>query len=213
VATIPRNACGPAFGFLDPHGGGSDLKRVASRSAIIVACSDPLGRIFVLETWAGRAPTPQVMAHMERLIDKYAVKVMGVEADGLAGLWTDAMRVNAQLRMRRLPIQAVKQPRTQEKIFRIRTTLQPLVQRGMLFVRQDQLDLYNELVSFPMNERMDLVDALASLVRHIIPPVKARREVEMREDATLDYLRKTGASPRQIEILARERHGFRPRTA
>jgi hypothetical protein len=213
MATIARSACGPAFGFTDPHGGGSDLKRVASRSAIIVACADPMGRIFVLDTWAGRAPTTAVMAHMERLIDKYAIKVMGVEADGLAGLWTDAMRVNAQLRMRRLPLQAIKQPRTQEKIFRIRTTLQPLVQRGMLFLQEQQLDLRNELVSFPMHERMDMVDALASIVRHIIPPVRTRREIEVREDAYLKYLRDSGASPQQIEMLARERHGFRPRSA
>lgn len=210
---INRKDLSPAYGFLDPHGGQSDIKRVASRSALLIAQADAIGRVFVTHAWAGRCSTPMIMSKIEQAVERMAVKIMGVEANGLAGLWTDAMRVNAQLRMKRLPLKAVKQPPNQEKIFRIRTTLQPVISRGMLFLDMNdpgQIELQHEIVSFPMSVRMDMVDALASLVRHIIPPVTTRRESEIRQDAFLKYMRDSGASPRQMEAIMRERHGGRP---
>ncbi len=202
---LKRSECGPAYGFLDPHGGQSDLKRIGSRSAIVVACADPIGRIFVLHSWAGRDSTSFIMSKMERIIEQYGIKAFGVEKNGLAGLWADAMRVNAQLRMKRLPIVKVQQPTNQEKDWRIKTILHPLISRGMLFLQEDQVELHNEIVSFPMSTRKDLVDALASVVRHMIPPVVLKAEANMRKDAVLKYLRDTGASDRQIEAYMREK--------
>lgn len=208
MATIPRTDLSPAYAFLDPHGGGSDLKRIGSRSAMIIACTDPIGRVFVLHAWAGRVATPVIMARMEQAIERYAVKSFGVETDGLAGLWADAMRVNAALRMKRLPLVSVKQPKTQDKIFRIRTILQPVISRGMLFLDlkdPGQIELKNELVGFPMSVRLDMVDALASVIRHIIPPIVTHQETELRQDATLKYLRDSGASSQAIEQYVKDR--------
>ena len=56
---------------------------------------------------------------------------------------------------------------------------------------------------------MDLVDALASLVRHVIPPIRTKQEQAVRSDALLKYLRDTGVHPREIERMQRERHGLR----
>jgi hypothetical protein len=150
-----------------------------------------------------------MMVQIERAVERFALKAMGVEKNGLAGLWADAMRVNAQLRMKRLPLVKIQQPTNQEKEFRIKTILHPLISRGMLFLQDDQVELRNEIITFPRNTRMDLVDSLASLVRHMIPPIVTRAEVGMRKDAGLKYLRDTGATPKQIEHYLRER-GRRP---
>lgn len=202
---IDRSQCGPAYAFLDPHGGESDERRVGSRSALVVGCADTLGRIFVLHSWAGRVSTSMVMDKMERAVTDYSLKVFGVEQNGLAGLWADAMRVNAQLRMKRLPLMKVQQPTNQEKKFRIKTILHPLISRGMLFLQDDQTELRNEIVAFPMSTRMDLVDALASLVRRVIPPAVSCQETEIRSDRTLKYLRDSGATPQQIEFYVRQK--------
>lgn len=204
--------CTPAYGFLDPHGGASDEKRHGSRSALVVGCRDMLGRVFVLHAWAGRVSTSMVMDKIERAVRDYALKVMGVEENGLVGLWTDSMRVNAQLRMKRLPLVKVPQPTNQEKKFRVKTILHPLISRNMLFLNPDdpgQIELRNEIVSFPMSTRMDMVDALASLVRSVIPPLITIQEQELRKDQALKYLRDSGATPRQIEYYLQQK-GVRP---
>jgi len=209
---IERSALSPAYGFCDPHGGKADLSRVGSRAALVIGCADSAGRIFILHAWAGRVTTVELMHRIEQAIERYALKTMGVETDGLAGLWADAMRVNAALRMKRMPLMSVTQPRTQEKIFRIRTTLQPVIQRGLLFLQDDQVDLRTELTSFPLHHRMDMVDALASLVRHVLPPVRHRAEERMQDDALLAYLRATGAPPQYINAVAHDRFAEEMRT-
>lgn len=210
MATIAQSDLSPNYAFLDPHGGKSDLNRIASRSALIVACHDPIGRIFVRYAWAGRCATPMLMTKIEQAIERYAVKTFGVEVDGLAGLWADAMRVNAALRLKRLPLMSVNQPKDMEKIWRIRTTLQPVISRGMLFLDMHdpgQIELKNELTGFPRSVRLDMVDALASLIRHVIPPVRSQPEVDLRKDSTLKYLRDTGATSKQIEQYFQQRGG------
>lgn len=210
MATIDLSELSPAYAFLDPAGGKADLKRLAARSAIVVAATDSLGRVFVLSAWAERCTTVVLMAKMEETIERFAVKTIGVEEDGLVGLWSDALRVNCDLRGKRMPLMGVKQPRNQDKLFRIRTTLQPLISRGMLLLDMEdagQQALHHEIVSFPMNPQKDMVDALASLVRYVIPPVVTKRETAMRDDQLLRYLRGRGVSPRQIEEVARQRHG------
>lgn len=208
MTVLERSGLSPPMAFLDPHGGEGDLKRAASRSALVVAQTDALGRVFVLDTWAGRVPTTVVMAKIEAAIERWGIKTMGVEKTGLAGLWADAMRVNAALRMKRMPIVKVEQPRSMEKTYRIRTILQPLISRGMLFLQENQVELKNEIVSFPRSIHLDLVDALASLVRHVIPPIQTRQETAARADSYLKYLRDIGTHPRDIERVQRERHGL-----
>ena len=73
---LERSGMSPAFGFLDPHGGEGDLKRGASRSALVVAQTDALGRVFVLDAWAGRVPTTAIMARMDMAIERWGLKVL-----------------------------------------------------------------------------------------------------------------------------------------
>lgn len=201
----------PFYAFVDPHGGDARaLKATSSRAAIVVGATDALGRIFVFHAWAGRIATPALMDRILAVNTLYKPKVIGVEADGLAGLFGDAIVRDAQLRNQRLPLKKVNQPKTLEKDNRIRTTLQSPIAHGKLFLLGEMHELRHEITTFPMNPRKDLIDALASLVREL-PAPRARAERDRADDAKLAYLRSTGAPAWYIEQEARhDRSAPRP---
>ncbi len=203
-----RNQLSDAFAFLDPAGGKKDihLRRLSSRSAICVGAADSLGRVFVLHAWAQRCSTDELIEKIYWVNRTFQPKVFGVEANGLAALFSDALARDAKYAGIRLPLVEVFQPSHQEKDFRIRTTLQPLVGHGRLFLDDSDLgqhELFHEIVTFPQNPVKDLIDSCASMCRLIPPPViRARRDVET--ERLLKYLRSTGASEQQLKETARK---------
>ncbi len=192
MTTIPRSELTRHYAFCDPSGGKTDLKATRSRAAIVVAAADVLGRIFIMYAWAGRPSTNQLMDEILKVNDRFAPKVFGVEANGLQALFGDAILRDANLRGKSLNLSQVWQPTHQEKANRIRTTLQPIIAHGRLFLQEDMIELKYEITSFPMNPRMDLIDATASVVR-LIPPAATRSEREASVDTKAAYLRATGA--------------------
>lgn len=206
---LKREDLGPAYAFLDPHGGKRDahLKKLGSRSAICVGAADHLGRIFVLHAWAARCNTEELITRLYDVNRTYKPKVFGIESNGLAALFTDALIRDAKFAGIYIPISEVFQPSNQEKDFRIRTILQPLVGHGRLFLDDTdpgQKELLHEIVTFPQNPMKDLIDACASMCRLIPPPViRAKKDVET--EKLLKYLRNTGASESLINETARKR--------
>lgn len=205
---LRRDELGSAFAFLDPHGGKRDahLKKLGSRSAICVGAADTLGRIFVLYAWAARCSTEELIEKIYYVNRTFMPKVFGVESNGLAALFTDALARDAKYAGIKLPLSEVFQPTHQEKDFRIRTILQPIVGHGRLFIDETdpgQRELYHEITTFPQNPIKDLIDACASMCRLIPPPVvRARKDVET--ERLLKYLRSTGASEAMLRETARK---------
>lgn len=159
--------------------------------------SDPLGRVFVMHSWAARVSTDKLMDEVFNVADRYAVRTFGVEANALQALFADAIVRDAKLRGKRLPLVPVMQPTHRTKVERVRSTLQPLMGNGRLFVQPHMHELRHEIATFPMNPRADLVDALASACR-LLPPPPSRREYDAAREAKLRYLRSVGASPSVI---------------
>jgi hypothetical protein len=204
---LPVSALGPAYGFLDPHAGGTELKRVASRAAIIVVRPDDIGRIFVFHAWAARVKTDDLMDELWKVSERFHVKTFGVEANAMQSLFVDAIARDVRLRNRRLPLMPVTQPTNRTKADRVRSTLQPLLGAGRLFLLEGDAgmeELRHEIATFPMNPRADMVDALASACR-LVPPPRARREYDAERDAKLRYLRSVGAPIESIREAAHER--------
>ena len=197
---------GPRYAFCDPHGGKHDAshRRLSSRAAIAVGVGDALGRVFVLHTWAARCSTDELIERIYTINDRWKPKVFGIESNGLQALFGDAIRRDARLRGKKLPLVGIFQPPQQEKDFRIRTTLQPLIGNGRLFLLegQDAFELKHEIITFPQNPLKDLIDATASMVR-LIPPKAAKREVDEELLRKLSYLRSSGADPRYIDDVAK----------
>ena len=202
MTTFPLKDLGPVYSFCDPASGEASLKRVASRSAIVVAAPDHLGRIFVLYAWAARIPAGDLMERIYAVNERFAPKSFGIESNGLQTLYKGAILRDASLRERHLPLVGIKQPTTQQKDNRIRGYLQPLIGNGKLFLRKDMVELQHEIVTFPMNPQKDLVDALAS-VCGMIPAAKPRRRFDVEREAKLEYLRRSGAPLAEVEAAAK----------
>lgn len=203
MTSFPLDRLRPFYGFVDPAGPkrrNEGLKHVASRSAIIVCGADDLGRVFVLHAWAARCAAQQFVAKLAEVQDRFRLKLFGCEEVSFSGLLTDVLRHQ----LNHLPITGVKQPSNQEKDFRIRTTLQPIIANGRLFLLGNDpgtLELRNEITTFPMNFRKDLIDALASCVR-LMPLRSMRGGIDTERAEYLRYLRESGAAPETIQRAA-----------
>ena len=202
------------YGFLDPASSKKDgeLKQVKARSAIVVVAPDWLGRIFVLDAWAKRCSTDELIERMYRTHEIWNLRVLGGEANAMQELFQEAVQRDARLRGRKLPLRPVHQHTRIDKDWRIRTILQPVIANGRLFLRGDMTELRTEIGSFPLSPIKDLVDALASAIK-LVPPRATRRESDAELDKLIDYLRKTGAPMTVIEEVARRKaiHGSRLR--
>lgn len=194
------------YGFVDLASSKKDgeLKRIKARSAIVVVASDWLGRIFVLDAWAKRTSTDDLIERMYATQDKWKLRVLGGEANAMQELFQEAVMRDARLRGKSLPLRPVHQPTRIEKDWRIRTILQPIIGNGRLFIPESMTELRTEIASFPLSPMKDLIDAMASAIK-LIPPRRTTPERDAEIDTVVDYLRKTGAPASYIEEVARRR--------
>lgn len=202
---LPFESLGDRYAFVDPSGGKNRLKRVAARSAVVVATMDHLERVFALYTWADRCSTERLVAKIIEVGTQFApLKAFGVEANGLQSLFGDTLRTEVRRRGLRIPIVPVHQPTKIDKDFRIRTALQPVIAEGRLFLQPGHHELRAELSAFPMGRTKDLIDALASVVAMLPKRPRVERRTEELE-ARLRYLRASGAPASHIEAVAQGR--------
>lgn len=194
-----------SYAFTDPAGGRAKLKKQRARQAIIVIGTDYLTRIFTLYTWAGRLPTSRYLDKLIKTCENYKPKAFGVEANAMQSLFADIVHDKAReglgaLGDRFIPIH---QSTKIDKDFRIRTTLEPVINNGRLFFQQHQTELEAEVRGFPTARTKDLIDCLASAISLIPARTPKRQKVEEAE-ALASYLRRTGVPSAQIEERIRE---------
>lgn len=204
--TIKLDDLPDRYAFCDPASSKKDgeLKMVKARSAIITITHDWLGRIFVLEAWAKRCSTDDLIERIYRTHDTWALKSFGIEANAMQSLFSEAVARDARLRGKQLPIRPIHQPTRVQKPWRIRTILQPVIASGRLFVPDSFTELRTEIAAFPLSPMVDMVDALASAIA-MMPKRPLKRQSDEEVESLLSYLRKTGAPPHVIEEVARKR--------
>lgn len=188
------------YAFCDPAGSRAKkevVKKARARSAIVVVAPDSVGRLFVFQAWARRATTSELIDAILASNESYTPQVFGIEANAMQALFAESVDVVARIRHARLPMSAVRQPTNVDKMWRIRTAIQPVLAEGRLFIREDQTDLRTELDAFPLGRTVDLVDALASVIDLVPPPVIPRESHDDAEQLAT-YLRETGAPPDYI---------------
>jgi predicted phage terminase large subunit-like protein len=205
MAEIPPQSL-HTVAFVDPAGGNSRqaLKKVRARSAIVVIGVEPdLQRIFVRHAWAARATTDELVNEMFNVGQMFTgLRQFGIESNAMQALFAGVVMREARAKGIRIPFIEVKQPTNVDKDWRIRSILQPVLAEGRLFLLKNQIELINELRSFPTGKTKDIVDALASAI-HMVPMVKPKRLVQTESDnAALAYLRRSGASQEAIEKRA-----------
>lgn len=187
------------YGFVDPASGRAQIRRTRARQAIIVVGVDYLLRIFVLFAWTDRLVTSRFCDKILDTYEQFRPRRFGIEANAMQELFGDTVIDKAKERFgTSMGIVPIYQPSKVEKDFKIRTSLEPIINDGRLFVNESQIELISELRGFPTAAFKDLVDALATTVA-LIPrrPLQVQRSVET--EALADYLRRSGAPAWYIE--------------
>lgn len=209
MSTIALDEIQPRFIFVDPASGkrAQQIKNVRARSAIVVVGSDALNRVFVLDAWADRVGTNEIVSQLLDMTERWEPQVVAFEAMGQQSLLTDPILSEARRRQIHIPLSAVTVSTKIDKRFRIRATIQPAYGSGRLIIDDSLIELINEVTQFPMSPTLDLVDALASAIGLVPPQMSTGAE---RDDAAelAAYLRQSGVSMSQIEARMAEVGGY-----
>lgn len=209
MESVPIENIQPRFLWLDPASGKKRqaVKSVRARSAIVVVGQTPDSRIWVLESWADRVGTNEIVKKFVDMCEKWLPMVAAFEDMGQQTLLEDPIMQEAETRGLTIPLSPMSVPTKVDKNWRIRTTLQPIIGAGRLMLSRDDIELRNEITNFPMSTVKDMIDALASACALVPPPAAVNRSGdEIR--ALAEYLRDSGVSPREIERRVEEEGGY-----
>ena len=202
--TISRASLADVVSFLDPAGSKASRSPVeGARSAIVTIGQTATDQILVLEAVATLDPTMKVVDRLFRTYERWRPRRFGIEANAMQSLFADLLSGYTRAMNLHIPFVAVTQPTNIDKIWRIRTTLQPAFESRRIVFGPDQDELVNECKSFPRANRKDLVDALSSAVS-MLSSIQPPAVINSRLDQTARYLRSQGADPRYIEKRVQE---------
>lgn len=198
MADLKLSSLTSRVAFVDPSAGKTRLKRQSARTAIACVAADGLDRIFVLDAWADRCSTEKLIDRICWTHTTFAPSVIGIEANAMQEIFSDAVILLLKSRGISLPISPIHQPSGIDKDMRIRLILQPIMAFGRMFFMQNMIELEREVLAFPSGKLKDMVDVLASACK-LLP---ARTVVKQRSDkyeALAAYHRRAGTPPQQIE--------------
>jgi hypothetical protein len=174
--------------FYDPSSGGQSAE---SENAQIVAGSDHLKRIFILDAWSKNCSMGDAVENWHQLNDRFMPYPNRYEAVGphkevgdivkKRAAWPECLMCKWQgkkegVKHRRLNPDPVTPPGGKggmSKDDRIRDFLQMTVEEHRLYLRRDKkgfLDLIAQIVSFPHFDLKDLVDVCAYIAHYIRYP-------------------------------------------
>ena len=186
------------FGFVDPASGKGRLSRIRSRQTIIIIGVDHLVRIFVLFSWVGHIQTSKFRDKIIKVYDQWRPKRMGIEANGMQVCFGDLVVEKAKAELGRIKLLPIPSPTKVEKNFKIRTTIEPIINDGRLFIPEDMVELRSEAQSFPTGRYKDLIDCLAMAIM-LIPRRTTQAEHDSEIEGLARYLRESGAPSSYIE--------------
>lgn len=202
--------------FADPASGRQPVKRVRARQAIVGVATDHLARIFAIFAWAGRVATSKFRDKIVDVYEQFQPRLFGIEANAMQELFGDLVRDEAKAKFGTVRIVPVIQPSRIEKDFRIRTSLEPIISSGRLFVpgEKDTEDrviginaMFNELLTeaegFPTAATKDMVDALASAIS-LMPRRLVRQKEDEEREMLAAYLRQSGMPGYMIDRRLQE---------
>lgn len=201
------------YAFTDPAGGKAKAasakhKKIRALQAAIVIAVDHLTRIFVIHTWAGRLSPSAYLDKLITICDNYNPKIFGIEANAMQSLFADLVHTEARRRLgpHKNKFLEVNQPTKIDKFFRIRTSLEPVINEGRLFVPEHMTELLADLRGFPTIQHIDRIDCLASAVA-LIPQRPVPQKTRDEADALASYLRNKGVPSHEIEARVKELYG------
>lgn len=159
----------------DPAGTERNLATArSSRSAVIVYARTPADDRAVVKLDADYVTAPKMMSWLFRNMETFsAITRTVLEMQGAFKILDGILRDEQQRRGRWLNIRPVSA--TGDKVVRIRSQLSSILSRGQLYVPEQYLSMVKEeLVSFPLSKKMDILDTLAICEKasHKPPPTE-----------------------------------------
>jgi predicted phage terminase large subunit-like protein len=189
--------------FLDPHGGkGGTVRSGLARAAITDLARDRWNRYWVLDTWAGRVGTEEMIDKIVEHYHKWSPAQFGVDATAQQTLFVDTIQPFLRLRGERIAIIGISTH--VDKIYRIRTVLQPIIAEHRLFVNDDALELRAEMASFPTGKTVDILDSLANCITMFPVVASSVEDQEAGDDMYAEFLREQGLPEDEIRARLKE---------
>lgn len=190
----------PRYMWLDPASGklNERLRAVRARSAIVVIGTTPDEKVWVLDSWAKRSGTQELVQTFVQMCMKWNPVVASYEDMGQQSLLWDPILQEADRRGAIVPLAGVKVKTSVEKNWRIRSILQPLIGHGRLMIADHLLELKTEITQFPMANMKDLIDALAGACS-LVPPPRSKARVDSEARDLAKWLRESGTPVGDIE--------------
>jgi hypothetical protein len=204
VTTIPIDKL-YRVGWVDPATDRRGRNGGRSRTAIVVIGGDDLGRVFILQTYAGKDTPNYLMERIFAVDDLWRCQVFGIDATATQLMY--AQMINKEARERNLNLRLKPTVLHDDKLFRIDSVLRPLATSGRLFrIAGDagNTELKEEWTAFPSGQYKDILDSLACAVRLLPTALPAvMREMDRRQ--LVRYLERSGASQEQIAFRLAQR--------
>jgi len=181
------------------------LKKVKARMAAVAVGLTPLGHIVVLDAWAEKATTIDFIDKLYEMWQRFSPSRIGIEEAAQQGLFIEAFDYIARtVKHQRLPIVGIPVPSNQEKEYRIRTCLQPIISEGRLVISSKHVELLSEIRTFPRGALKDLIDSLAYAVK-MLPTFRGQRTPQKSEtEQYIAHLRNSGANIDVINAAMRQ---------
>ena len=180
----------------------SELKKVKARMAAVAVGLSPLGHIVVLDAWAEKATTIDFINTLYDMWQRYSPSRIGIEEAAQQGLFIEAFDYIARVvKHQRLPIVGIPVPSNQEKEYRIRTCLQPVISEGRLVISEKHVELLSEIRTFPRGALKDLIDSLAYAIK-MLPTFKGQGRTTNQKSETEQYLAHLRNSGAHIDVIS-----------
>jgi predicted phage terminase large subunit-like protein len=154
------------YGALDPA---ISQKQSADYSAFTTVGVDKSGKIYVLDVARGHWTVAELI---QTIFNKYAFfkhKRIGVETVAFQQVIKSELDRISQEKRIYLPTAELKPDKDK---YRRASALTPFFENGVIFLKENQVELIDELLQFPTGRHDDCVDALAYAVQMVkeVPP-------------------------------------------
>ena len=126
-------------------------------SAIVVVGKDPRGVIYTLYTYVKKVSPQRFMEEIIEINNIYRPRVIVFEEVAFQEVYKKLIMEEASKRGVHLPIKGIK-PKGSKELRASR--LSPLIENGLIKLRENQKELIEQLLSFPKGAHDDAVDAL-----------------------------------------------------
>jgi len=142
--------------LVDPNSGS---KQAPDEAAIVVTGVSPDNDIFVLESWSGRPSASELVEEIIARCARWRPRTVGIEKAGQQSTqhYFEQKRFTVGFY---LPMPVPLNPKNRDKIYRIRSNLEPVIRSGRLYVLASDTQLRSQIAQFPDLILFDIVDAL-----------------------------------------------------